>query len=146
MSIFGKIIKKYGLKDEFVVETRKVEKMTMKGNHNEFKDRLLTPKNTSGALTFKTLIHMGSYGHLPLFHEEWIKEAINSKEKKTKFMSYKDAKFKVKTNLEKLEAHRNIERKKTALFQMPNEERNELINAFLKVVEFEVLDNFRELH
>lgn len=112
-------------------------------NHEELKNKLLK-KPATQTQTLKSLIQLGTNGHLPLFHEEWIREAIETK--KSKPMNFMEAKRKVHKGLTKLNHHRQLDRKKMAINQMPKKERVELVKAFLKMIENEVLDNSKELH
>lgn len=120
-------------------------KMSANISHNELKKKLLKPNSVEVNNTLNSLISLATKGHLPLFHDEWIHEAVKNLHTKKK-MNIIEAKRKVNSALKKLDRHRQIDRKKTALFQMSTNERNELIEAFLQIVEGQTLDNLKELH
>lgn len=91
--------------------------------------------------SLKSLIHMGTFGHYPMFEKGWLEDASKSKNKLTG-----NEKSKAKTLLKRLCKHRTIERKKTVLCALSSIDREIVIKAFLKLVETKILDNSPELH
>lgn len=89
------------------------------------------------------LIELGSKGHYPLFFNEWINESI-----KTDFphITLHEAKSKVTYHITKLAKHKDLQRKKTAITALNDRERMYFIKCFLKMVEFAIIDNHRDLH
>lgn len=104
----------------------------------------LSGDNTNSTTQLQSLIQLGSSGHYPLFFDDWVKDTLSTKEKR--HISYKDAKIKVKSTLKKLEKHKSLERKKIALMSFKDKERQNFIKSFLKMVEFEILDHYKDLH
>lgn len=75
---------------------------------------------------------MAQNGHYPLFFKEWIKD------EQTK-INYNDAKKSLKSTFTKLSRHRTLDKLQTAIISMDKESRDEFINSFLKVVEYNSL-------
>jgi hypothetical protein len=91
------------------------------------------------------LIEAGSSGYLPLFYQDWITESF-SDSNSLKKISFSRAAETVHKVFEKIDRHTSIERKKTAIQAMDNDERKEFIISFMKMVEYRTLDRLRELH
>jgi len=91
------------------------------------------------------LIEAGSTGYLPLFYHEWITESYEDKES-LKTLSFSRASETVNKIFQKMERHTSIEKKKTAIQAMQDEERRHFIRSFMKMVEYKTLDRMRELH
>lgn len=91
--------------------------------------------------SLKSLIHLATHGHYPLFEQEWLEEATQNKKKLTG-----NEKSKAKTLLKRLCDHRTIERKKVVLSALPPAERKVVVKAFLKLVERKIIDTGPELH
>lgn len=91
--------------------------------------------------SLKSLIHLATLGHYPLFEQEWLQEATASRNKLTG-----NEKSKAKTLLKRLCDHRTIERKKVVLSALSSSERRVVIKAFLKLVESRIIDANPELH
>lgn len=89
------------------------------------------------------LIELGSKGHYPLFFQEWIHESIRAE---FAHITLHEAKSKVTYHLTKLSKHRDLGRKKTAIIAMNKKERVYFIKCFIKMVEFSIIDNHRDLH
>lgn len=92
--------------------------------------------------TIESLIELGTQGHFPLFHSSWIQEIYTNNSRK---LTVKERK-KTKEIIQKLSKHQSLDRKKTVLFSLNNEERRLFIQAFLKMVEAKILNQKPELH
>jgi hypothetical protein len=91
------------------------------------------------------LIEAGSFGHFPLFYSTWIHESF-ADESEVKRMSFSRAAETVHRVFGQIERHRSLERKKTAIQALNNEERKDFILSFIKMVEYRSLDKMKELH
>jgi hypothetical protein len=91
------------------------------------------------------LIEAGSSGYLPLFYPSWISESF-ADPSEVKRMSFSRAAETVHRVYGQIERHASIERKKTAIQAMDNNERKDFIISFMKMVEYRALDKMRELH
>jgi hypothetical protein len=91
------------------------------------------------------LIEAGSSGYLPLFYPSWISESF-ADAGEVKKMSFSRAAETVHRIYGQIERHASIERKKTAIQAMGNDERKDFIISFMKMVEYRALDKMRELH
>lgn len=94
---------------------------------------------------FDHLIEAGSTGYLPLFFQDWIHESYADLEE-VKKLSFSYAAEIVEAGFKKMEKYNTIERKKTALQALKNDERELFIRSFMKLVEYRTLDRLRELH
>jgi len=88
------------------------------------------------------LLKMATLGHLPLFHQDWIRESF----KENKRLSFARASRIVDEGLKKLSRHATYDRKQTALNAFSAEERVTFIQSFFKMVEYKTLDSIKELH
>ncbi len=92
--------------------------------------------------SLKALIELGKKGMFPLFERTWIDQyftnPILTKNKKQKTQ--------IDKMFSQLSKHKTIERKKTLLFAMTEQERNLLIREFFQMVEGKILDEGPELH
>jgi hypothetical protein len=91
------------------------------------------------------LIEAGSSGYFPLFYQSWILESF-SNPSEVKRMSFSRAAETVHRVFGQIERHASIERKKTAIHALKDEERKDFILSFMKMVEYRALDNMKELH
>lgn len=91
------------------------------------------------------LIESGSAGFFPLFYQDWIHESL-SDAIEVKRMSFSRAAENVHKVYKQIERHSSIERKKTAIQALKNDERKEFVISFMKMVEYRTLDKLRELH
>ncbi len=91
------------------------------------------------------LIEAGSTGYLPLFYQEWIKESFADKNE-VKRMSFSRAAETVHKIYRQIERHHTIEKKKTAIQALANDERKDFVLSFMKMVEYRALDKLKELH
>ncbi|MCM2351871.1 MAG: hypothetical protein NDI69_17790 [Bacteriovoracaceae bacterium] len=91
------------------------------------------------------LIEAGSSGYFPLFYQDWIHESFADKSE-VKRMSFSRAAETVHRVYKQIERHHSIERKKTAIQALKNDERNDFVLSFMKMVEYRALDKLRELH
>lgn len=89
------------------------------------------------------LVELASNGYYPLFFDHWITQALSEN---SFHLSYKDAKANVDHTLTKLEKHRSMRRKKTALIAMAECERNKFIRSLMRLVEFNIIDKHKEMH
>jgi hypothetical protein len=91
------------------------------------------------------LIEAGSTGYLPLFYQEWIMESFADKNEAKK-MSFSRAAETVHKIYRQIERHQTIEKKKTAIQALKNDERKDFVLSFMKMVEYRALDKMKELH
>lgn len=91
------------------------------------------------------LIEAGSSGHFPLFYQDWIHESM-ADINEVKKMSFSKAAETVHRFYRQIERHTSIEKKKTAIQALKNEERKDFVLSFLKMVEYRTLDKIKELH
>lgn len=91
------------------------------------------------------LIEAGSSGFFPLFYQDWIHESFADKAMSQK-ISFSRAAETVHKVYKQIERHSSIERKKTAIQALKNEDRKDFILSFMKMVEYRTLDKLRELH
>ena len=88
----------------------------------------------------RSLIELGTFGHYPLFNQEWVKEAINTKKNMGKI-----EKLKAKEIFKILEKHRSIERQKAYITDLAEEERIIFVRFFVKIVEGKIVDKKPQL-
>lgn len=91
------------------------------------------------------LIEAGSSGYFPLFYQAWIHESFADLGEVRK-MSFSRAAETVHRVYKQIERHSSIEKKKTAIQALKNDERKDFILSFMKMVEYRALDKMRELH
>ncbi len=91
------------------------------------------------------LIEAGSAGFFPLFYQDWIHESF-SDSTEVRCMSFSRAAETVHRVYKQIERHSSIERKKTAIQALKNEERKDFVISFMKMVEYRALDKMKELH
>ena len=91
------------------------------------------------------LVEAGSTGYLPLFYQEWIMESFADKNE-VKRMSFSRAAETVHKVYRQIERHHTIEKKKTAIQAMENDQRKDFVLSFMKMVEYRTLDKLKELH
>lgn len=91
------------------------------------------------------LIEAGSTGYLPLFYQEWITESF-ADQSQVKRMSFSKAAETVHKVYRQIERHQSIEKKKTAIQALKDDERNDFVLSFMKMVEYRALDRLKELH
>ena len=95
----------------------------------------------------KPLVELGAKGHFPLFHSTWIEEIfedkMNSRKSSTR-LTDKEKRI-AKKILNRLAKHQGLDRKKTIIHALEEDERKHFIKAFLKMVESNILDRGLEL-
>ena len=91
------------------------------------------------------LIEVGSAGFFPLFYQDWIHESFID-EKEAKSISFTRAAETVHRVYKLIECHGSIERKKTAISALKQEDRKTFVLSFMKMVEHRTLDKLKELH
>src|SRR3989338_2989657 len=91
------------------------------------------------------LIEAGSSGYFPLFYQDWILESF-ADSVEVRRMSFSSAAETVHRVYKLIERHSSIERKKTAIQALKNDERKDFVLSFMKMVEYRALDKMRELH
>ena len=84
----------------------------------------------------KSLIELGRHGHYPLFHQNWIEEATKEKNARPNKADQKRA----KEIMDKLAQHKNLDRKRTLLLSLPEQERKLFIKEFFNLVEQSILE------
>jgi hypothetical protein len=99
---------------------------------------------TEEEISMLRFIELGRLGHYPLFFREWIQESYAKKaqHKNTSVPTTKEYVYKIFSELEK---HKNLERKKTFLEMLSNDERNKFIRSFMYLVEVRALDKTQTL-
>lgn len=91
------------------------------------------------------LIEAGSSGYFPLFYQDWIHESF-ADVAEVKRMSFSRAAETVHRVYRQIERHHSLDRKKTAIQALQNDERKEFVLSFMKMVEYRSLDKLKELH
>lgn len=91
------------------------------------------------------LIEAGSSGYFPLFYQDWILESFKDQGIVHK-LSFSRAAETVHRVYKQIERHHSIERKKTAIQALKQEDRKDFVLSFMKMVEYRALDKMRELH
>lgn len=94
--------------------------------------------------SMKALIHLGTQGHYPLFHELWMKDPEIKEKKFQKITGLERAR--VKKLFQRVSKHRLLEHKKTVLLSMNDGDRILFMKAFFKMVESKILDLKPEIH
>jgi hypothetical protein len=89
----------------------------------------------------KNFIQIAQTGYYPLFYNDWLLDTFQEKQS----LNISKASKNVKQVFSKLERHRTVEKKKTALLGMDKIEREEFIRSFFKVVEHELLKDMKSL-
>lgn len=89
----------------------------------------------------KNYIEIASTGHYPLFDTEWLNHNDNTLAQ----MSIRNANKNVKEVFKKISRHRNVNRKRMAIELMKRNERQLFVQSFLKLVEYNILENTRTL-
>lgn len=91
------------------------------------------------------LIEAGSSGYFPLFYQDWIHESY-ADHIEAKRISFSRAAEVVHRVYKQIEKHHSIDRKKTAIQALKDDERKDFVLSFMKMVEYRALDRLRELH
>ncbi len=86
--------------------------------------------------SFKSLVNLGKNGFYPLFHHSWIEEI--RAEKKVK-MNKGDQK-KAQDIADRINQHRHLDRKRTVLLSLSEDDRKLFIRHFFQVVEQSILE------
>ena len=90
----------------------------------------------------KSLIELGVHGHFPLFPQEWfLNFSLKFEEKISKTEKEKAQKI-----INRLGKHKNLNRKRTILYSLNDEERYIFLKVFFRMVEGRILNNKLELH
>ena|SRR5690554_6753111 len=89
----------------------------------------------------KGYINLAKTGHYPLFFEEWLNDSL----KEGTAVSYRSASENVKDLFKKMAKHRSLERKRTMLTGLPEEQRDQFIRSFFKLVERDILKDLKSL-
>ncbi len=88
-----------------------------------------------------SLIEMATRGHYPILESAWINTHQDQAKKLTEAEKKRAQKI-----LKRVSEHRSLERQKTVIFSMNDQERNLFISAFLNLVEGRILDENPTLH
>ena len=98
----------------------------------------------NGGLKF--FIEMGIWGHFPLFYTDWVTDHLQkfASRERNEF-SKKDIR-KVTEIINKLDKHKSVDRKRTILMAIPENERELFINAFFCMIENKIIDEGPALH
>lgn len=91
--------------------------------------------------SIKSLVELGTKGFFPLFDPNWLNEFHSRPHKKLTG----NEKVKAKKLLKRVSQHRSLERKKTVMLSMNDEERDIVLKAFFKMVENKILDTKPEI-
>ena len=89
-----------------------------------------------------SLVELGMHGHFPLFMEDWI----SSSAKQPKKSLTKKDRLKAKDIINRLNRHKGLERKKTVLTSLSDEDRAVFVRVFLEIVEHKIIDSRPGLH
>lgn len=114
-------------------------------------NRLLTEKEDAAAsltksLDINTLVEWGTNGHFPLFYSQWLVEFCELEITKKSKKQIRTEKKRFQELVKMINKHRNIERKKTLIMSLSDEDRKLFINNFLTMVEAKILDRKPEIH
>lgn len=88
-----------------------------------------------------SLIEMATHGHYPILENEWINNIITEGKRLSETEKKRAQKI-----LKRVSEHRSLERQKTVIFSMDENERTLFIKAFLNLVEGRILDEKPHLH
>ena len=89
-----------------------------------------------------SLVELGMNGHFPLFMEDWITASTRSPKKG---LTKKD-RLRAKEIITRLDKHKGLERKKTFLTALSDEDRDLFVRVFLEIVEHKIIDSRPGLH
>lgn len=89
----------------------------------------------------KNYIKIARTGHYPLFEPSWLAQGKGNYSK----MTIRNANQNVKEVFQKISRHRSVERKKMAIERMDHNERQDFVQSFIKLVEYNVLENCKTL-
>lgn len=89
----------------------------------------------------KSLVDLGAKGLYPLFHQEWLEDAGENRRIKITGQDRINNRAIAKS----LSKHKNLERKKTVLLALAEEERQMFIVDFLQKVEMKILESKPEM-
>ena len=85
----------------------------------------------------KSLIKIGTKGFYPLFDDIWLKKLSEKKS----FKLSKKEKSEARKIFKRLEKHKCLERKRTIVHSLQDEEKELLMKAFFKLVEGQILND-----
>lgn len=88
-------------------------------------------------------IETASFGHYPLFYKSWIKKYSLWLSSKDIVNKKNDLYFDV---LGKINKHKSLERKRTVLISLPNDDLMYFMHEFFKAVEIELLEEKTGIH
>lgn len=91
------------------------------------------------------LIEAGSSGYYPLFYKAWIHESL-ADVAEVRRMSFSRAAETVHRYYRQIERHSSLDRKKTAIQALTDQDRRDFVLSFIKMVEYRSLDKMKELH
>lgn len=103
------------------------------------RDRELHNKDT----LLDDLIEAGVKGHFPLFYPEWLPKCIRKRQKRSFTSSEKKI---VRDVFARIDQHRDIDRKRTILLTLGEEERKLFVRAFLGLVEARLISKKIKIH
>lgn len=89
--------------------------------------------------SMETLVRMGMVGHFPLFDHQWLFETFHEKRGLSRSLNQKE-KVRARKLINRLLQHRTLEKQKTALLAMSEDDRSVVIKSFLNLVEGKILD------
>ena len=91
------------------------------------------------------LVEMGKAGHFPLFLKEWLNDYLFFKADRKTGANKKEGR-KINKIILALRKAQDLEEKQELLTQLPVEDRNLFIMAFLTIIEGQILDAGPDLH
>ncbi len=91
--------------------------------------------------SIKSLVELGAKGFFPLFDNNWLNDFYAEQPKRLTG----NEKVQAKKLLKRVSKHRSLERKKTVILSMNQEERHLILKAFFKMVENKILDTKPEI-
>jgi hypothetical protein len=95
------------------------------------------------ARELKNYIEIASTGHYPLFDPSWLNQKAEQSEAIK--ISIRNANQNVKKVFKNISRHHSVDRKKMAIELMDQKDRQIFVQSFLKLVEYNVLENTRTL-
>lgn len=89
----------------------------------------------------RNYVNIALTGHYPLFFNEWIAQSFSEES-----INYRQANKNVRLIFKKMQRHKSTSRKKEFLSCLKEDERETFIQSFFKVVEYNHLQKYKELH
>ena len=93
------------------------------------------------------LLKLGTKGHFPLFYPDWITKAFKKMPVFAKMpCNLKIAETRVNQVFDLISKYQNLDRQRTALLSLRENDREEFIMSFIHMVEARMMDEIKPLH